>query len=333
MSAAPDTRLRGRTRWSMAARCPRQAVYAFLGADPEPLDEETLLLMERGKLDQQWLVDNILVPLHGRENLILEKPVPWPAKGLPIGELHTDIFVKTVRMPIEVKSHADGDVSEDDVVQLGGEILFDPESNGKTGTLIQIDRNLHRDTLPVTLTKQLRKTVEERAAQVVEATRTGTLPDRVCGKKADARGKLCPFAETCFEGVPEQVMLNASPELEALAPRLLQARIEKDATSRQAAAADKEFKELAAQAIELGVLPGHSYLAAGVEIKRTAVGDQERFAFGDAKKCGAFTAKHAELFEPFISWSGAHSRWTVKPTLAVVPAPAEPEDFGSEAPF
>lgn len=334
MSAAADTRLRGATRWSMTARCPRQAVYAYLGAEPEQPDEEQLLLMERGKLDQQWYVDNILVPLHGRENLVLEKPVPWPAKGLPVGELHIDIFLRSQRMPIEVKSHADGDVSEDDIVQLGGEILFDPESNGKTGTLVQIDRNLRRDTLPVTLTKQLRKTVEERAAQVVEATRTGVLPDRVCGKRSDARGRFCPFADICFEGVVEPVMLNATPELEALAPRLLRARIDKDAAEAKKKEAEKDFQELAARAVELGVIPGHTYLAAGVEIRRTAVGDQEYFGFGDAKKCGAFTDTDRERFQPFIESKGAHNRWTVKPTMAIAPSPepAEPEDYG-DVPF
>lgn len=201
MSAPADTRLKGRTRWSMTARCPRQAAYAFFGAEPAPLDEEVILYMERGKLDQQWFVEQILEPQHGRENLEIEKAIPWPATGMPIGELHTDVFLKPQALPIEVKSHADGQASDDDLVQLAGEIHFDPDANG-AGTLVVIDRNLRRHYKPLVLedAPELVEEVEQRAAQVVQATRTGELPPRVCRKPGDARGKLCPFAQVCFEG-------------------------------------------------------------------------------------------------------------------------------------
>lgn len=331
-AAAPDTRLKGRTRWSMAARCPRQAAYAFFGADPEPLDEETVLLMERGKLDQQWVIENILVPQHGRENLELEKAIPWPATGLPVGELHSDVFIKTDGMPVEIKSHASGEISDDDFTQLAGEIHFDPDA-GDAGALICVDRNLRREVIPVLLNEELVERVETIAADVVNATRTGVLPDRVCQKPGDARGKLCPFARVCFEDwePPDAVVLDG--DVAELAPQLYEKRKARDTAKAAYDEADAEYKLLTATAAELDLEPGVDYLAGGFRLRRTYVRSHEEISLGKARKAGIWLPEDDVRFGPFVRLVGEHNRWTIEPAAAVPRERIDPAEFGDEAPF
>lgn len=330
MAATDDTRLKGRTRWSMAARCPRQAAYGLLGADPEPPDEITELRWARGKMDETWFVEHVLEPRFGRRNIQREKAVPWPNGNgaMPVGELHQDVYVRSERTVFEIKSHLSGEPSDTDYVQLAGEVLYDPDVETKAGTLVVIDRDLKWEAIPV-LAEHYREQIEETARQVIEAGKTGELPQRVCEKPADARSLMCPFADRCFADWEPPDPEHLDGDLAALAIDL---KLAQDA-ERQARAvvdeAEKRRKEIAATLAEWELQPGVEYVATGVSLKRTKVEDSERLSLSTMRKAGAVTRELEQQLAPFITRSGGHDRWTVKRTLDVVPTN---EDFG-DVPF
>jgi hypothetical protein len=191
-------RLKGATRWSMTAKCPRQAFYAFQGVDPVEPDEETQRRFERGRMDERWYIER-LRKKWGRKNVRTQKAVPWPNEGLPLGELHTDAFIVPLAQPIEVKSHLAGAPSQHDLIQLAGEIFFDEEA-GDTGALVVLDRDLNERILTVTLDDELRGEVQARAQALLDGVLNDRPPERVCMKPSDGRQHLCPFIEHCFEG-------------------------------------------------------------------------------------------------------------------------------------
>lgn len=323
-----DTRLRGATRWSMAARCPRMAVFAFQGVDPVEPDEETRLRWERGKLDQEWVVTHKLAPTYGADNLVREKSVPWPTAGLPIGELHTDVFVAGEGLPVEVKSHFNGEVMDSDILQLAGEIHFDPDA-GDVGALIVVDRNLHVDPIPVKLTDDLRQRVEETAAQVVAGTK-GTLPERCCDKPADGYGRLCPFIRHCFgEDWQPPEPLDLSGEFAVLASELVHAEDGYRAQQAAAETAKERRDEIREQLREAGLEPGE-YANDGIHIKLTHVRPRVTFRRELAVKAGIWTDIDEERFSPFVKVGEPSERWTVKRLGGTV---LDPDDFGSDAPF
>jgi len=197
MTIAPE-RLRGATRWSMAARCPRMAAYGLLGVEPEPPTPREQGRFARGR-DAGHYFARQMKAKHGEDNVIEEAAVPWPAPPeLPVGELHVDVIVKSERLGIEAKNTKWVDSLFDSaVLQIAGGVHFSPDLD--TGLVVFLDHEYQvTDEFPVFLTDELVEKVETIAAQVVEAGKTGTLPERVCEKPSDARSHLCPFAEHCF---------------------------------------------------------------------------------------------------------------------------------------
>lgn len=316
MSAtANDQRLRGKTRWSMAARCPRMAAYGLLGEQPEEPDEQTQLRWARGKLDETWFIEHVLAAKVGLENIIREKAVPWPSDGLPAGELHEDAFVTTQAMPYEVKSHADGDLMDSDYLQLKGALRHDPDVTGdpKTGALVVIDRDLKWEAVPVFLTDDDVEEIDSIAAQVIEAGKTGQLPERVCEKPADARGRLCPFAAKCFHDwvPPDPERLNSDVAMLAIDLRHAQERAKE--LKAELAPVEERRKEIAALLAEWDLQPGIEYVGAGVKVKLTRISDTERLSLTQIRKAGAWTPELADALGEYVTASGGHDRWTVKP--------------------
>lgn len=301
----------------------------LLGHDPDPVDEETRLLWERGLLDEDWLVSKILEPEFGADNIIRQKAVEWPADGLPIGELHTDAFIVSENLPVEIKSHADGEPTEDDFTQLKGQIHFDPDA-GDIGVLIVIDRNLGREQFTVKLTDDDRQMLDGIAAQVTEAGRTGQLPERVCGKPSEGRGKFCPFIRECFKGwtPPDPVNLDGDrAELLAEAYRL---KVRRDQLKEPFEEADSEYRSAVSELTENETAAGVEIKGGGVIAKRTDVPARELFSVKDARRSGLWTHAHDQHFETVIKLGGGHTRWTLRRDPD---APLLSEDFGAEAPW
>jgi CRISPR/Cas system-associated exonuclease Cas4 (RecB family) len=331
MTVTADTRLQGRTRWSMAVRCPRQAGYALLGEEPAPENDDTLLLFERGKMDEDWFVTHVLEPKFGVDNIIRQKAVPWPATGLPVGELHGDAFVTSEGMPWEVKSRANGEPADFDFVQLAGAIHFDPDATKDAGVLAVIDRDLKREYIPVVLNDELRDQVEDIAAQVVSCARTGELPTRVCQKPADGRARMCPFVHACFADWTPPDPINLDGDVAVVALDVMHKQNAKREATQTLELADQEYKEAAARLAEHDLAAGVDYIGSGVKVKRTAFPDSERFSLSKARKAGVWTPSDDERFGPFLGFSGGHNRWAIE--QSTVSAAAAAEDFGDEAPW
>lgn len=337
MTAPADIRLRGRTRWSMAAKCPRMCAYALLGADPEEPNDRTKRLWRRGRQLGADVADDFAAK-YGEDNVVREKAIPWPDSGLPLGELHTDVFVKPEKMAVEVKSAmSPASILDDAITQLGGEIRYDDDA--QVGCLAIADPTGWRDIelIPVLLTDELQERVESIAGQVVTAANGGDMPARVCQKPSDGRGKFCPFVDVCFADWQAPDPLDLDGDVARLALELKEAQDVERARKAEVKDAEERRKELAEQLAGWELVPGMDYVGSGVKVRRTHVGDSPRFSFSKADKAGIFkspiwTSAHEELIAPFVSLSGSHDRWavTVSDRRNV---PASSEDFGDDAPW
>jgi hypothetical protein len=324
-----EPRLRGRTRWSMACRCARQAAMGLLGHDPEPVDEETQLLWERGKLDEEWVVTRLLEPEFGADNIIRQKAVEWPSEGLPIGELHTDAFVVSEGLPIEIKSHANGEPSEDDFTQLKGQIHFDPDA-GDVGVLLVVDRNLRREQFTVKLTDDDRRILDDTAAQIAEAGRSGELPARVCAKPSDGRAKFCPFIQECFQGWTPPDPINLEGERAELLAEAYRLKVTRDQLKEPYDEAEGAYKAAVSELTEAETATGVEIKGGGVIAKRAEIAPRELFSVKDARRAGLWTHAHDQHFETAIKFGGGHTRWTLRRDPE---APLLAEDFGDAAPW
>lgn len=321
-----DTRLRGRTRWSMAARCPRQAALGLLGADPEEPTDRQRGLMRRGRDAQRYELERVH---QDHPDAVAEKAVPWPAPpALPAGELHVDIFIPSEARAEEVKcSSVPDSMFESAMTQLAGEVYFDPEAEyGALKFISPIDYS-YVAIYPLVINDEWVEIVEGIAEQVVDAGKTGTLPSRTCRTPGEGVGKLCPFISQCFDGwePPETVELG-----DEHAPLLLaahQARRDYDAAGANSREAEAAWKAATAALAEAGVPVGES-VGAGFRVRRTHVAGSERLAWSKARKSGVVSEATVELLSPFVSVGGGHDRWTIE---KVGPAPAP--EFGDEAPW
>lgn len=318
-------RLAGRTRWSMAVRCPRMAALALLGAEPEPLTPREEGRFQRGK-DAQTFYGRKLVAKYGEENVVHEAPVAWPSEA-PIGELHTDFIIKPERMAIETKSSESVDsLFESAVTQVAGAVHWSPDAD--TGAVVFLDRDYQEtDMFPVVLNDELVEKVEDIAAQVVQAGKTGELPERICSKPSDGRGHLCPLIDTCFKGW-EPPQIPEADNVEVIAPLATAAFLAKekyDAAKKVADLAEAEWKEARDLLVEEGCPEGES-LVPGLVVKRTVVADRQTFSMAKARTAGLWTSMHDELFHPFISLGGGHSRFS----FSRVEGESLEHDFGDD---
>lgn len=339
MTVTDDIRLRGRTRWSAAAKCPRMCAYGLLGADPSEPDERTKRLWRRGR-QLGADVANDFAAKYGEDNIVREKAVAWPDTGMPLGELHTDVFIKSEKMAVEVKSSTSpASILDDAITQLGGEIRFDPDAD--VGCLAIVDPTGWRDVelLPVFLTDELTERVEGIAAQVVTAANGGDMPARVCQKPSDGKGKFCPFIDVCFKDWSPPDPLDLDGDIAQLAVDLKAAQEDERVAKQAVTLAETRRKEVAAQLSEWELTPGRDYMGHGVKLRRTKVDDSPRFSYSKAQKAGAFSApiwtpEHEALLAPFTSLSGGHDRWAVSIVSdAEAPKASTDDEWGDVAPW
>jgi len=328
MTIAPE-RLRGATRWSMAARCPRMAAYGLLGVEPEPPTPREQGRFARGR-DAGHYFARQMKAKHGEDNVIEEAAVPWPAPPeLPVGELHVDVIVKSERLGIEAKNTKWVDSLFDSaVLQIAGGVHFSPDLD--TGLVVFLDHEYQvTDEFPVFLTDELVEKVETIAAQVVEAGKTGTLPERVCEKPSDARSHLCPFAEHCFSdwAAPPP---SEREDLSQLASEgwLIQRDLKaKKGEEKELQAAWDEWKQrMAAAAPEL-----IEAMAGSIRVKRIDVKGRETFSLAKARTAGAWGPGDEERFGPFTKIGDPSVRFDLTRTEA---GGGDLDlDFGDEVPF
>ena len=288
-------RLRGRTRWSMACRCPRMASYALRGTEPEEAPDRQRRLMARGKQIGRWMGERFAAK-YGADQVILEKPVLWPNDGVPAGELHTDIFVIPERLAVEVKSSAHPDALIDSaLLQLAGEVHFDPDAD--KGLLAIVDPNdLSEELLPFKLTAEWVERVEDTARQVVQAGVAGELPARVCAQPSDGIGRFCPFIDTCFADWEPPVTMVSDPKLRVAAVRAYEAKQVRNARRDEADQADEEYRARLEDLVDAGIDAGVDYQIGALKVRRTVVRGRVTYRVPAAIKCGAVSE---EVLAPF----------------------------------
>lgn len=320
MTSAADTRLRGRTRWSSTSRCERQAWYGYSGVEPEPPDEITQRRMRRGKLDEQVIVEE-LREKYGAENIRAQEAILWPDGDFPLGELHPDAYIIPEKAVVEVKSHASGEPSDSDWVQLAGQTHYHPEA--ESGILMVVDRDLGVNAYPLILTDDWREEVEGRAATLVTAIADSEPPPRRCLKPSDGRGRFCPFIAHCFEGW-QPPPAGDFPDQE-LALELYAADRARAAKSEDAKEAEERYKNAKEAILAAGLSPGESN-SGPFRIKRTVVEDSERVSLAKIRKAGVPWPD--EMYSPFVTFSGGHDRISIEK----VGTEAAVLDYG-DAPF
>lgn len=324
-----DARLRGRTRWSAAAKCPLWASLALRGEEASEPSARQRGWWARGKAMGSFVAGRY-ADKYGEEGVIREKPVPWPTKGLPLGELHTDIFVIDDALAVEVKSSDHPESLLDAAfTQLAGEVHFDPDAEAGALHIISPSNWADEEILPFVLTKQWRDRVEDLAAQVAEAGRGGPLPACSQDTPGGCRAIGCPYTNVAWaEWAPP-----ADGQLEGEALEIARSMYEVDRQRRASRTLfdlyDEEWKQLCASLADL--VPAGRYEAGPLRLTGTAFKGRETFSLAKARKSGVWNEAHDEMLGPFVSVGDGHVRWKVEragdePLIPV-------EEFGGVAPF
>lgn len=212
-------------RASELARCPRMAAGRGIGWQSDEPDEQTRRYFMRGHLYSEYVARQLRAK-HGATNVLTEVEIDWP-----LGTGHGDIFIVPEKLLVEVKSTVTPTTSspmfEMAVEQLKIYLRFFTDAEQGALYLINPSDLSREDVFTVKLTDEDVERIDEAVARVAVAIgnegREG-LPERICEKPAQARGRLCPFAGPCFEGWKEPEIdeitspdaLNAAFELAAI---------------------------------------------------------------------------------------------------------------------
>lgn len=305
----------------------------------ERSDRERRILFRGRELEDSYArmlaaEHGIKVVRHGepgwrQARIVRQYRVPWP---LGIG--HADIFLRDTQSFVEVLSsaHADTGRRRTKLMQAVGyrEHAKDVAS-GPVALVILDPADFSEERIVVspdsTLYEELREEMEERVRQVLAWRDEGTLPERVCGKPADAIGHFCLHAGHCFDGwEPEPLAEPADvAAVTEIAKQWLDAKRQEDQFKELAKPFYNERKTLEAQLADL-IEPG-TWQAGQFEVTRSHV-VRNSFQLGRAELDSRFPD---ELLAEFTKTS-EHDRFAIAPTAAGS-SDAAPEDFGEEPPF
>lgn len=322
MTTAATPRLEARSRWSHACKCPRMGAYGLLGVDPtEPTDRQQGL-MRRGRMLGAERYERYLAK-YGEDDVVAEQPVPWPA-----GVLHPDIYIRSKKLVIEVKSSASPEsIIRDAIVQCAGQVYWHPDATaGLVEVVSPIDLQVVAE-IPVLLNDEWVERLEQIAADVVRAgmTQGRELPDRVCRRPSDGIGKFCPFVDHCFDGwVPPTVdELKADEETLALVARLHELKRRRRMLSQEDKPLEAECKEIQADLDD--TLGDHQEAVVGGYLVKRSPRTRESFSLTAAR-----ASVPADILDPFTKVS----HFTVYEVEKVASdAFAAPDDFGDQAPW
>ena len=305
----------------VARGCERMSVGRATGWEPEEPTGEAKEWFARGHLFE-WYVGKQLDAKHGRENIIRQ-----PEFQHPLGKGHSDFLIVPERLLVEVKSTQAGTLTtpvfENGVTQLKIGVRYHPDAD--RGALYMINPSTLRpaDIFNVALTDADIADIDATFARIAAHIDARTLPDRVCTKPGQARGRMCPFAATCFADweAPEPGEVTDPAALE-LASRIV------------ALKNDERTHKLAYEAIEAARKEAQAELAEYVDegestvgpfnVKRWHVNGKQSFQVKAAVAAGI----SMELLAPFITIGNGHER--IEITTAET---AGDIDYGSEAPF
>lgn len=296
--------LAAKSRWSAAARCPRWAALGGLGYEPAEPDDRTQRIWHRGKLFGWFVANQFEAKYPG--SIVTEKEVTWPG-----GTLHTDVFVIPEKLPVEVKSStAPRSLLKDALMQLAGEVHFDPDA-GDTGALILVNPvDLEEQIVPLVLDSEWRDRVEARASEIVRAlaTRGDDMPDCACATPGQCHFKGCPFTKVAWEGWQPPAPLELPTAVAPLFTRYYRAQTEERRLKSEAKSFETERKTVQEEIAALGLDAGAEYSVGPFKVARAHV-----------------EGAHVEYERK------SYDRFTVK-RVGDDPLPVDEDEFG-EVPF
>lgn len=315
-------------RWSSARDCPLKAVYEGTNVPSRERTQQEEGTLWRGKsigrdytiflATQQgatifvasgpnyWVPPELRAADAETAGIIAEQPIRWP-----YGVGHADIYVPETRTVVEVLSsaHASDDMRRAKLLQAVGYTEHHPTAENCALVVVSPTDFTTERVVLVPTSPQYKELVAEMRARIAELRswdETGTMPERVCRKPADARSHFCTFAAHCFSDW-------TPPPVEEIAAdgSLIEAVAEFDITKREIAAYSARLKELeqrkkeAQEIVEAAELPaGRTVLVGPFEVTRTAIQRKPTFQWERAEMAGLFEpGLYGEFFKPGAAYS------------------------------
>lgn len=308
-------------RASEIARCQRMASLRALGHEALEPDEQTLRYFARGHLYTEYVARQ-LAAKHGPDAIEREIEITHP---LGIG--HADIYIKPAELLVEVKSTVTPTTSSPmfdmAVEQLRIYLHYHPTAQEGALYLINPSDLTREDVFTVRLTDDDRQRIDDAMLEVMAGASGGPLPPRVCAKPTQARGRMCPFAEACFEHW-EAPDTPAVTDRDALLVVAELAAIKANETEHRKALAALEQERKDAQSRLGELVPVGDSIVGPYAVKRIHKTRQPSFSAKAYEAAGHSLEPLAEFFRGGSEWDEyrigeAHANGTV--------------DFGEEAPW
>lgn len=277
------------------ARCIRMAALRGQGAEQQEYDAQTRRYFARGHLYTDYVCRQ-LEAKYGRENVQREVEIPWP-----LGVGHADAYLPNEKLLVEIKSTVAPSTSspmfEMAVNQLRFYLHFHPEAERGALYLVNPSDLSGEDVFEVGLTDEDREAIDLAVAQVEHALDTDNLPERVCSRPSQGRGRLCPFVEACFAGweAPEPGEV-VDPDAADAASRLAAIKTAERPLKEQLAALEEGKKQAQADLAEY-VEPGEAVVGPWI-VKRTHVTRSPSFNVKAFAAAGHSLEPLAEFFKP-----------------------------------
>jgi len=298
------------------------AAYRALGAEPGALDPQADEYFYRGHVFEELEVRRLQAK-YGRENVIRQVEIDW-GFGEPG---HADGFVIPEQALVEIKSTSTPTFStpmvDMAIAQSRLYLRFYPDADCVWLLLLDPNRMKPADLIVVRNTPEDVAEIDAALAQLRQALEAGPLPERVCVKPGQARGRFCSFAATCFEGwEPEAPASISDPYAVSLAVDLARVRGEIAALKRQLEPLEDEEKATKAELAQ-HVEEGESLLGPWV-VTLNHVQRSPTFSSKLARAAGFPLETLDEFMRPGADYD----------TIRIRPAEAAGDvDYGDEAPF
>lgn len=267
----------------------------MLGAEPVEPDAQTLRYFARGHLYSDYVCRQ-LEAKHGKENVQREVEIEWP-----LGTGHADAYIPSEKLLVEIKSTVSPSTAtpmfDMSVAQLKLYLRFHPEA--ETGALYLINPSdlSGEDVFVVNLTEQDVTEIDAAVESVRLAVEGGPLPQRVCSRPGQARGRLCPFADPCFmDWTAPDPLEVPDPDAMDAAQRLVALKIAERPLKEQLAVIDAGKKEAQADLAEL-VGVGESVVGPWL-VKRTHIERAPTFSLKAAQAAGFPVDALGEYMKP-----------------------------------
>lgn len=300
-------------RLSQLAKCPRMAAYGALNTLEDDMAWDPQEAYFRGKVyeavaalraAEEWGSEH-----DGAPNIERQVVIPWE-----LGEGHADVYVRSIRKLIEVKSStSESDIPlVDGIFQAGLYFARHPEAESCDVWFFDPRKGSFRPlVIPV------ERPDEALIQQKIDAVRTaldgGPLPGRVCSEPKRGPEHLCSFVGTCFADwvdKPARLERDVESEVEHLASEWLALKQDEKISKDQAQTAEHARKDVEERLRQL--VPAGASEVEGYVVKRIQVGESYSLPLKKARAAGLWTDAHDEQFGQLISTRRGHERFQIE---------------------